>query len=188
MEAFEDSNPGPAGNWVIAALGFSFLFYSAWRTRRATEDFARDLRTMNVGQASFQESSHFDNGTLLTSLTSRINRLPHAQKWHPLPGPRHKPLRQTRPRQARLATREPLKELKNSVSPFRSRPWRLSQCIVSFQNLECRHDKSNNCGELFDVGYTRHRTVGRELSLFTFRIIVTIPLDYEDGTNDRDCA
>jgi hypothetical protein len=78
--------------------------------------------------------------------------------------------------------------LKNSVSPFRSRPWRLSQCIVSFQNLECRHDKSNNCGELFDVGYTRHRTVGRELSLFTFRIIASIPLDYEDGTNDRDCA
>jgi transposase len=37
-------------------------------------------------------------------------RLPHAQKWHPLPGPRRKPLRQTRPRQARLATREPLKE------------------------------------------------------------------------------
>jgi hypothetical protein len=37
-------------------------------------------------------------------------RLPHAQKWHPLPGHRRKPLRQTRPRQARLATREPLKE------------------------------------------------------------------------------
>ncbi len=37
-------------------------------------------------------------------------RLPHAQKWHPLRGPRRKPLRQTRPRQARLATREPLKE------------------------------------------------------------------------------
>jgi cytochrome P450 len=48
--------------------------------------------------------------------------------------------------------------------------------------------KSDNCGELFDAGYTRHRTVGRELSLFTFRIIVTVPLDYEDETNDRDCA
>ena len=48
--------------------------------------------------------------------------------------------------------------------------------------------KGDNCGELFDAGHTRRRTVGRELSLFTFRIIVTIPLDYEDETNDRDCA
>ena len=60
--------------------------------------------------------------------------------------------------------------------------------ITSTENVECRHDKSDNCGELFDVRYIRHRTVGRELSLFTFRIIVTIRLDYEDDTNDRDCS
>jgi hypothetical protein len=43
------------GLLVIAALGFSFLFYSAWRTRRAGENFVRDLRAMDVGQTSFQQ-------------------------------------------------------------------------------------------------------------------------------------
>jgi len=56
MEAFEDSYPGPAAN---RGSRFFFLFYSAWRTRRAAEVFVRDLRAMNVGQASFQEVESF---------------------------------------------------------------------------------------------------------------------------------
>jgi hypothetical protein len=50
------------------------------------------------------------------------------KRWNPLPGPRRKPIRQTRPRQVRLATREPLK--RTSVSPSRSRPWRLNALFL----------------------------------------------------------
>ena len=48
-------------------------------------------------------------------------RLPHAQKWHPLPGSRRKPLRRPRQRQASSATRSIV--CKASDSPSRSLPW-----------------------------------------------------------------